>query len=524
MADQVSGNGVPDAFARPGQTPVPQDPTSAQLSQFPAPDAGARPYDVRSDASPGSSYAAYTPPAAASGAAQQSPYAQQAPGQPYGTPYGQPYAGQAYAQQSYAQQPYGQQQYVQPAGGTQTLGGATAVGGRRRSGARGRLLAGVGALAAVAVLVTASGFGGGGIATTTPQTGSQPAASAPAQSGQSGSGQSGTSNGGSTGGQSGSGQTGTGAAASSTQTDATQAQSKGVVLINTTLTSGSAAGTGMVIDASGLVLTNYHVVQGSTKVEVTIASTDKTYTATVVGHDATNDVALLKLDGASGLDTVTIDDDSVAVGDTVSAVGNANGQDFLSAATGQITDTSATVTVSNDSASGSETLKDVYETNAAAQPGDSGGPLFDSETEVTGMTTAGEQTYRGPRSGQATTVTSYAIPIARALSIVKQIESGQETSTVSIGANAYLGIMVSTKSTSGSAVVSDVTAGTPAAKAGITAGSTLTGIGDTKVSSQAEIAAALAGLNPGDTVKVTWTDSSGETHSAQVTLAASPVN
>jgi S1-C subfamily serine protease len=84
--------------------------------------------------------------------------------------------------------------------------------------------------------------------------------------------------------------------------------------------------------------------------------------------------------------------------------------------------------------------------------------------------------------------------------------------------------MVSTRSTTGSAIVSDVTSGTPAAKAGITAGSTLTAIGGTEVSSQAEIAAALAGLNPGDAVKVAWTDSSGTAHTAQVTLAASPVN
>jgi len=304
---------------------------------------------------------------------------------------------------------------------------------------------------------------------------------------------------------------------------ATAAQTKGVVLINTTLTNGSAAGTGMVLDSTGEILTNYHVVQGSTKVEVTVVASNKTYTATVVGHDATNDVALLKVEGASGLDAVAIDNDAVRVGETVSAVGNANGQEYLTAATGQITSTAATVTVSNDSATGSETLTDVYETNAQARPGDSGGPMFDTENEVTAMTTAGESTYRGPRSGTSTTVASYAIPIARALSIVKQIESGSSSGTVKVGANAYLGITIATR-TSSSAIVSTVTAGTPAADAGITSGSTITAIGSTAVASQPEIATALAGLSPGDSVKVSWTDASGAKRSATVTLASSPVN
>ena len=139
------------------------------------------------------------------------------------------------------------------------------------------------------------------------------------------------------------------------------------------------------------------------------------------------------------------------------------------------------------------------------------------------MTTAGEQTYRGPRSGTSTTVNSYAIPIARALSIVEQIESGTSSGTVKVGANAYLGITIATRGT-GSAVVSSVTSGTPAETAGITAGSTITAIGGTFVASQAEIAAALAGRSPGDSVKVSWTDSSGKAHSATVKLAASPIN
>lgn len=469
MAEQNTPDyGRPDAFARPGQAPIPVTPqVPAPVVSFPAPAADARPY----------SFSDWTPQAAV----------------PSGP-------GDAAASDQ-----------VWPP----SLGGATAVGGRRRSRTGRLVLAGLGALTALALVAGASGMITARMTSAAPQQ-TRPAASAPAQSGQATQPASAP--------KTTAPAAGTGTAQKSIQSTPTDAQSKGVVLINTTMTNGTAAGTGMVIDASGLVLTNYHVVQGSTAVKVTIATSGRTYTATVVGHDATNDVALLQLADASGLDVVTFDQDAVSVGAAVTAVGNANGQEYLTAASGQVTDTSATVTVSNDSASGTETLKDVYETNAAAQPGDSGGPLFDAQAEVTAMTTAGEQTYRGPRTAQApTTTATYAIPIARALSIVQQIRSGHDAGSVRVGPNAYLGVMVATRST-GSAVVSQVTAGTPAAKAGLTAGSTITAIAGTKVASQADIAAALSGHKPGQSVKVAWMDAAGAAHTADVTLAASPVN
>jgi len=102
----------------------------------------------------------------------------------------------------------------------------------------------------------------------------------------------------------------------------------GLVIINTTLQydSEAAAGTGMVLNADGLVLTNNHVIEGSTKVSATLVSTGKTYPATVVGYDKTGDVALIQLQDASGLTTVPIGNSaSVKVGNTVVALGNAEG-------------------------------------------------------------------------------------------------------------------------------------------------------------------------------------------------------
>ena len=94
-----------------------------------------------------------------------------------------------------------------------------------------------------------------------------------------------------------------------TQREATADQSRGVVLINTRTTAGEGAGSGLVLDSSGVVLTNYHVVEGSTSVKVTVATTGQTYDARVLGHDQSADVALLHFDDASDLATVDLDDD-----------------------------------------------------------------------------------------------------------------------------------------------------------------------------------------------------------------------
>ncbi|MEL4356620.1 MULTISPECIES: S1C family serine protease [unclassified Luteococcus] len=311
--------------------------------------------------------------------------------------------------------------------------------------------------------------------------------------------------------------------AGSQQTTASAAQSKGVVLINTTTAAGQGAGSGMVITSNGYVLTNYHVVQSSTRVQVQVASTRKTYVATVVGHDASNDVALLKLEGAENLETVTIDDDQVRAGDSVTAVGNANGQGYLSAAAGTVTDTSSSITVTNESsASGREELTDVLKTTAGAQPGDSGGPMYDAEGEVLGMTTAGQTASSGIRT-QNTTIASYAVPIERAMGIIKQIQAGKESGSVKVGPNAYLGVSVRTLD-DGSLVVASVVSGGPAEQAGIGRGDVITGIGGTAVDSHATLSEQLAERNPGDTVAVTWLDELGQRHQAEVSLGSSPVN
>ena len=306
------------------------------------------------------------------------------------------------------------------------------------------------------------------------------------------------------------------------QTNANDAQSKGVVIIESELSDATSAGTGMVLSSDGYVLTNYHVVQSSTTIYAQVATTGDTYEATMVGHDATNDVALLKLTDASGLDTVTVDFDAVSVGDSVTAVGNSNGQGYLSAADGAITDTATTVTVESELAtSGEETLTDVYETTSQAVPGDSGGPLYDAEGEVTAMTTAGEQ--KSGYGGSSTTLRSWAIPIAKAMSIVDRIEKGDESGTVEIGPKAYLGVNVQ-ESAGGGLSVSSVEDDGPAARAGIGTGDRILSVNGTAVATENELSTVLAGLEPGDDATVEVTTATGSTQTVHVTLGESPVN
>ena len=121
------------------------------------------------------------------------------------------------------------------------------------------------------------------------------------------------------------------------------------------------------------------------------------------------------------------------------------------------------------------------------------------------------------------TTAGYAIPIEDALSIAQQIETATaSTSTIHLGNPAFLGIAY--ESSAKGAPVSEVLSGTPAAKAGIVAGDVITAVGNTKVASPAAVKAALDGYQPGQSVSITWTDTSGRSHHATVTLIAGPAD
>ncbi|MEA5054297.1 MAG: trypsin-like peptidase domain-containing protein [Propionicimonas sp.] len=294
----------------------------------------------------------------------------------------------------------------------------------------------------------------------------------------------------------------------------TAAESAGVVLIEAGTTGGLASGTGMVVTSDGKVLTNYHVVAGSDSIDATLADTGRSYDATMLGFDQSRDIALLQLQDAGGLVTVTLDDDPVRIGDPAYAVGNADGGGALVRAAGRVTDLNENLTVTSDSPWGSEeNLEGLIETSAGAVPGHSGGPMFDAEAEVMGITTAGS-VERG---------SSYAIPIAEAMSVVEIIQAGQDAGTVRVGPAGYLGVKIGETNRLG-ATVTEVVADSPAEAAGIQAGAILTRIGDSRITADTDLAGVVRSLEPGQQVQVEWVAANGTRDEATVTLGASPVN
>ena len=303
----------------------------------------------------------------------------------------------------------------------------------------------------------------------------------------------------------------------------------GVVNIRTTLGygQGAAAGTGIVLTSNGEVLTNNHVIRGATSVRVVIPSSGKSYKATVVGYDVPDDVAVLQLAGASNLKTVTVGKSSTLhVGQKVTATGNAGGTGRLTSVTGTITGLGKTITAS-DAQNGAEQLTGLIETDTALEPGDSGGPLYNSSNRVIGVNTAASVGF----SFQETAASdSYAIPINRAVSIAKQITSGQATASVHVGGTPFLGVQITDSGGLGfgsgngatGGFVAGVVSGSPASKAGLAAGDVITAIGAQSVGSTNDVLSALLAKKPGDSVSLTWVDQVGNRQTATVTLASGP--
>ncbi len=290
----------------------------------------------------------------------------------------------------------------------------------------------------------------------------------------------------------------------------------------------TSAGTGIVLTSNGEILTNNHVIQGATSIKVTDVGNGHTYTATVVGYDAAQDIAVIQLQNASGLTTASLGDSAtVQAGDSVTALGNAGGKGGTpSVATGTVTALGQSITASDELSGTSEQLTGLIQTNADIQPGDSGGSLVNSYGQVIGIDTAASSGYQfQAQSGQTQ---AYAIPINEAVSIAKQIEAGTTSANVHIGATAFLGVGFSAQGSFGGqggssgATIAQAVSGSPAAKAGLTAGDVITSVGGQSVSSASDVAHALVKYHPGDSISITWLDQSGQSHTATVPLATGP--
>lgn len=363
----------------------------------------------------------------------------------------------------------------------------------------------------------------------TPGSGGSSGSGSSSSSGATGSAGSGSSS-------SGSSSSGSATGTFSSWTQVAAAVSPGIVNIESRVSGGVGAGTGMVLTADGQVLTNNHVVEGASQIVVSVSTTGQSYSATIVGTDPSHDVALLQLRGASGMTTIPIgDSDQVKVGDQIAAMGNAGGQGGTPAvASGTVVALGRTITASDQDGSNAETLTGMIQVSANVVPGDSGGPLVNTSGKVVGMDSAasaasaagaGRGLYGRTTAGEGE---GYAIPINRALTIAKQLAASGSSSSSSgssgssgsaSSSGGFLGVQVQTGA-GGGALIAQVQSGSPAANAGLAAGGTITAVDGTRVATADDLVSALADHSAGDKVTITWTPSSGSSTRTQVTLAS----
>jgi S1-C subfamily serine protease len=341
---------------------------------------------------------------------------------------------------------------------------------------------------------------------------------------------------------------GNGSTSSNLNTPAVAAKVEpGVVDITSTLNyqQETAEGTGMVLSKDGVVLTNNHVINGATSIKVTLVTSGKQYKAKVIGYDASQDVALLKLQDASNLTTVTVGNSSkVKLGQSVLAIGNAGGQGGKpTVAPGIINATGRTITAGDEGSDTTETLHGMLQTSAQIQAGDSGGPLADASGKVIGMDTAASSS---GSASSSSSVMGYAIPINTALNIAHKIAGGQGSSTIHIGLPAFIGVSVSSpaqgcpsgfgglggngsgsgsgsgSTTSSGALICSVFQGTPAASSGLQTGDVITAVNGKTVASENALTQIMTGYKPGQTIKITYQNTSGSSQTASVKLVEGP--
>lgn len=275
-------------------------------------------------------------------------------------------------------------------------------------------------------------------------------------------------------------------------------------------TTSAASGSGFVLTQDGYIVTNYHVIEdavddSSVSIEVSFADGAQ-YTATLVGGEQDNDVAVLKID-ATGLQPVTLgDSEQLVVGETVYTIGNPLGELTYSLSNGLVSALDRLITTSstNQTTGQTETTTlNVLQTNCDINPGNSGGPLFDSYGNVVGIVTA---KYTQTSSGVSAEGLGFALPINDVKEIINDlIEHGYVTG------KPYLGIQVSSVpdyaqhyGVSAGAYVESVADGSCAQKAGLQPNDIITAIDDTAIDSSTALTAALSSnYKAGDTATLT---------------------
>ena len=259
-------------------------------------------------------------------------------------------------------------------------------------------------------------------------------------------------------------------------------------------TTSAASGSGFILTGDGYVLTNYHVIESSNSISVTLYD-GKSYDAVLIGYDESSDIAVLKID-AEGLTPVVLgDSDNLNVGDSVVAIGNPLGELTFSLTSGAVSALNREITLSNS------VTMNLIQTDCAINSGNSGGALFNLYGEVIGITNA---KYSGSGSGASIDNIGFAIPINHVRGIVESIiENGYV-------AKPYIGVIVSdvSEETMGyglpaGAAVKAVSEDSPAEKAGLQVNDIITAVNGKEISGRTGLSEAVSAASVGDTLTLT---------------------
>ena len=290
--------------------------------------------------------------------------------------------------------------------------------------------------------------------------------------------------------------------------DAVQKVGPSVVMIVTQETGGEGVGSGVVYDVGGWILTNKHVLAGATSIDVRLKD-GRDFKGSVYGNDTLTDLAILKIDGASGLTPAPMGDSStIQVGELAVAIGSPLGVDYPNSVTsGIVSALGRDITVASDVSSGGTNLHGLIQTDAAINPGNSGGPLVDASGRVIGITTALADSAQG---------IGFAIPIDIAKPIMQQALAGENLSRPFIGIS-YMpidrglaaknnlpldhGAWIHAEDQTGNPIEA-VVAGGPADKAGIKTGDIVTSIEGQAIDPTHPLEDILVHYAPGRTISV----------------------
>ena len=269
---------------------------------------------------------------------------------------------------------------------------------------------------------------------------------------------------------------------------------------------GSAsAGTGIIVSENGYILTNKHVVEGSSDISIVTNDGNSYDNIKIITTDPLSDIAILKISNAKGLKAAELGDSkALNIGQQVIAIGNALGEYDGTVTSGIISGVGRTVNASSDDGATKETLTDMIQTDAAINSGNSGGPLVNAQGQVVGVNTAVASEAQG---------IGFAIPISSVKGILKSIAEGKTPNRAYLGANyisvnpqvqkAYnlnvsKGALI--KNRNGKSVIS----GSPAQKAGLKDGDIITKIDDIEISKNISLGSLIGEKSAGDKVKITY--------------------